>query len=67
VLNLRAAKIKRSPTGDRHPAASFAEQHFPASSKMHADLVLRHHPAGYDVTAVLKISCWDRHDYVFSV
>jgi len=46
VLNLRVTKIKRSLTGDKHPAASPAEQHFPASNKMHADLVLRHHPAG---------------------
>jgi hypothetical protein len=67
VLNLRVAKIKRSLTGDRHPVASPAEQHFPASNKCmltsYFDTILR----AYDVTAVLNIPCWDRHDYFFIV
>jgi hypothetical protein len=67
VLNLRVTEIKRSPTGDRHPAASRAEQHFPASNKcmltLYFDTILR----AYDVTAALKIPCWDRHDYFFIV
>ena len=67
VLNLRVAKIKRSLTGDRHPVASRAEQHFPASNKCmltsYFDTILR----AYDVTAALKIPRWDRHDYFFIV
>ena len=68
VLNLRVAKIKRSLTGDRHPAASPAERHFPASNKCmltsYFDTILR----AYDVTAALKIpkgSMLDRHDLCF--
>ena len=67
ALNLRVAEIKRSPPGDRHPAAPVAKQHFPASGKMHADLVLQHHPARritwlpskrlYAGTAKIRLQC----------
>jgi hypothetical protein len=52
-------------TGTQQPRlqSSTSQHRAKCTLTSYFDTILR----AYDVTAVLKIPCWDRHDYVFNV